>query len=211
MNRNRAFVYIGFIIIFSLRIMNGAAMGNNQHHSSIEIATLGGGCFWCIEAVFEEVDGVVNVISGYAGGHVENPTYEQVSTGTTGHAEVCQIYFDTTKISYREILEIFFSVHDPTTLNRQGADVGEQYRSIILYHSPQQKKIAETLITELEQARVFNNPIVTEVKPLTKFYTAEEYHQDYFKKHPNQAYCALVIQPKLEKFRKHFPEKRKKK
>jgi len=210
MNRNRAFAYIGFIIIFSLGIMNGAAMGNNQHPSSIEIATLGGGCFWCIEAVFEEVDGVVNVISGYAGGHVENPTYEQVSTGTTGHAEVCQIYFDTTKISYREILEIFFSVHDPTTLNRQGADVGEQYRSIILYHSPQQKKIAETLIAELDQAKVFNNPIVTEVKPLKTFYPAEEYHQDYFKKHPNQAYCALVIQPKLEKFRKHFPEKRKK-
>ncbi len=198
-----------FIGIAVLIINTGIAMENHSQQSSIEVATLGGGCFWCIEAVFEAVDGVVDVISGYAGGHLPNPTYEQVCTGTTGHAEVCQIYFDTTKISYREILEIFFTVHDPTTLNRQGADVGEQYRSIILYHTPQQKATAESFIAELEQSRVFPNPIVTEVKPLKQFYPAEDYHQDYFRKHPEQAYCSLVIRPKLEKFKTHFPDKLK--
>ncbi len=207
---------MNFYYIFSLIILMSSVMlgeDNMQAHhkkAAQEIATLGGGCFWCIEAVFEAVDGVTEVINGYAGGHTPNPTYEQVCQGTTGHAEVCQIYFDPQKISYREILEIFFSVHDPTSLNRQGADVGEQYRSIILYHTPQQKAIAEKLIAELEAAKIFDKPIVTEVKPFQLFYPAEAYHQDYFRRNPDKAYCTVVIRPKLEKFKKYFPDKLKK-
>ncbi len=166
-----------------------------------EIATLAGGCFWCIEAVFREVDGVENIASGYTGGTTVNPTYEQVSTGKTSHAEAVQVAFDPMIISYREILEIFFSVHDPTTMNRQGADTGTQYRSAIFYHDEQQKAIAEELIRELNKARLWKKPIVTQISPLDKFYPAEDYHQEYFSRHPEQAYCQMVISPKVNKFR----------
>jgi len=170
----------------------------------VESATLAGGCFWCIEAVFKEVDGVAHVISGYTGGTTVNPTYEQVCTGKTGHTEAVQVRFNPSKISYREILEIFFSVHDPTTLNRQGADVGTQYRSAIFYHNEEQKAVAEALIREFEQANLWNKPIVTQVVALDKFYPAEDYHQEYFSKHPEEGYCQMVISPKIGKFRQKW-------
>jgi len=164
-----------------------------------ELATFGGGCFWCMEAVFERLDGVKSVTSGYAGGTKENPTYKEVCTGVTGHAEVIQIEFDPHKISYEKLLEVFWEAHDPTTMNRQGADAGTQYRSLILYHNDAQKQAAEKS-KELAQWR-FPRPIVTEIVPLTKFFKAEEYHQDYFRKNPNAPYCAVVISPKLEKLK----------
>ncbi len=173
-------------------------------NKGLEKATLGGGCFWCLEAVYQEVRGVASVVSGYAGGHVSNPSYEEVCTGTTGHAEVVQITFDPDVISYREILEIFFAVHDPTTLNRQGADVGTQYRSVIFYHSEEQGKIAKELIEELNSAGIWPNPIVTQVSPFKNFYQAEEYHQNYFKRNPAQPYCQVVIAPKVAQFRQKF-------
>jgi peptide-methionine (S)-S-oxide reductase len=153
-----------------------------------ELATLGGGCFWCTEAVFNQLKGVERVESGYSGGTLENPTYEQVSTGTTGHAEVVQLTFDPSQISFKEILHIFFSTHDPTTLNRQGPDVGTRYRSVIFYHNDQQRIIAEQIIRELTEEKLFDAPIVTEIEPFRKFYKAEDYHKDYFKKHPEQQY-----------------------
>jgi len=171
---------------------------------SLEVATLAGGCFWCIEEVFREVDGVENVVSGYTGGTIVNPTYEQVCTGKTGHAEAVQVKFIPSKLSYREILEIFFSVHDPTTLNRQGADVGTQYRSSIFYHNEQQKRVAEELTGELSRAQLWNRPIVTQIVPLGTFYPADVYHQEYFSRHPEQAYCQMVISPKISKFRKQW-------
>ena len=170
-------------------------------------ATLGGGCFWCIEAVYEEVAGVLDAVSGYAGGHVKNPDYRAVCSGDTGHAEVVQITYDPAVISYEEILLIFFGVHDPTTLNRQGADVGTQYRSIILYHDQAQREAAERLIAELGRDQVFDDPIVTKVEPLEAYYPAEAYHQDYFANNPGQGYCQVVIAPKLAKFRRDFAEK----
>jgi peptide-methionine (S)-S-oxide reductase len=169
-----------------------------------ELATLGGGCFWCLEAVFEQLRGVVRVESGYCGGSTPNATYMQVCTGNTGHAEVVQITFDPRIISYREILEVFFAFHDPTTLNRQGADIGTQYRSVISYHSPEQKQIAEALIAELNAAKMWNRAIVTEVLPFEVFYRAEEYHQGYFRANPTQPYCQSVVAPKVAKLRKHF-------
>ncbi len=174
-----------------------------------EVTTLAGGCFWCIEAIFQEVDGVKNVISGYTGGTTFNPAYQQVCSDTTGHAEAVQVTFDSARISYREILEIFFSVHDPTTLNWQGADTGTQYRSAIFYHSEQQKAIAEELIGELTKARIWKNRIVTQVAPLDKFYPAEDYHREYFLQHPEQAYCQMVISPKVNKFRKQWARRLK--
>ena len=176
---------------------------------SLEVATLAGGCFWCIEAVFREVDGVQNVVSGYTGGTTVNPTYQQVCTGKTGHAEAVQMSFNPSKISYREILEIFFSVHDPTTLNRQGADVGTQYRSAIFYHNEQQKAIAGELIGELNKAHLWNKPIVTQIAQLDTFYPAEDYHREYFSLHPEQAYCQMVISPKVSKFRKQWTKRLK--
>jgi len=173
------------------------------------LATFGGGCFWCVEAVFEELQGVADVVSGYAGGHDENPTYQQVCTGLTGHAEVCQIRYDPEKIGYAELLEVFFKTHDPTTLNRQGPDVGTQYRSVIFYHDQQQKALAERAVRELGAAGAFRRPIVTQIAPLAKFYPAEDYHQDYFRKNPNQGYCRAVVGPKVSKFRKVFKEKLK--
>ncbi|HEY8531655.1 MAG TPA: peptide-methionine (S)-S-oxide reductase MsrA [Limnochorda sp.] len=170
--------------------------------TNLEVATLGGGCFWCLEAVYQEVEGVERVLPGYSGGHVEHPSYEQVCTGTTGHAEVVQLTFDPQVISYRELLEIFFSIHDPTTPNRQGADVGPQYRSVIFYHNPEQEAVARELIEQLEREGVYGAPIVTEVVPFKAFYPAEAYHHRYFERNPNQGYCQVVIAPKLAKFRK---------
>jgi len=181
-----------------------------EHNGKMEVATLGGGCFWCIEAAFNEIRGVVNVESGYAGGELASPTYEQVCTGTTGHAEVVQVTFDPHIISFKEILEIFFTAHDPTTLNRQGADVGTQYRSVIFYNNEKQKEIAEQVIDELNATKVWDNPIVTQVEPLKNFYKAEEYHRRYFTRHPEAAYCKIVIAPKIAKLRKKYREKLKK-
>ena len=174
-----------------------------------ETATLAGGCFWCLEAVFLELNGVEQVFSGYSGGAVENPTYREVSTGTSGHAEVVQVIFDPKKISYEDILKVFFTIHDPTTLNRQGNDVGTQYRSAIYYHNEAQRNIAEIVIKELEGNNVWDNSIITEVAPLQKFYPAEDYHQDYYKQNSDEAYCRIVIEPKVAKLRKHFIDKLK--
>ena len=172
-----------------------------------EVTTLGGGCFWCLEAVYDEMKGVESVESGYMGGSLPNPTYEAICTGTTGHAEVVQITFDPGTVSFREILEIFFAIHDPTTLNRQGNDVGTQYRSAIFYHSSEQKAGAEEVIANLTKDHVFAAPIVTEVAPAATFYMAEEYHQEYFVRNPSQPYCAYLINPKLVKFRQQFAAK----
>jgi peptide-methionine (S)-S-oxide reductase len=180
-------------------------MGNQ-----LEVATLAGGCFWCLEAVFDELKGVESVESGYSGGHVPNPTYAQVCDDTTGHAEVVRITFDPQVISFHNLLKVFFSIHDPTTLNRQGNDAGTQYRSAIFYHSPEQKATAEQVIQELTADHLWDHPIVTEVKPFEQFYMAEDYHQEYFKKNPFQGYCRVVIAPKVAKFRQKFMEQLKK-
>lgn len=174
-----------------------------------EIATLGGGCFWCLEAVYDELRGVEDVVSGYSGGHLKDPSYELVCSGATGHAEVVQVTFDPAVISYREILEVFFTIHDPTTLNRQGADVGTQYRSAIFYHSAEQKATAEAVIAELNAAGLWDKPIVTEVTAFQAFYPAEAYHQEYFARNPYQGYCQFVVAPKVAKFRKKYLAKLK--
>jgi peptide-methionine (S)-S-oxide reductase len=174
-----------------------------------EVATLGGGCFWCLEAVLLDLRGVTRVESGYAGGRTPNPTYEQVCTGSTGHAEVVQVEFDPQVITFRDLLEIFFDIHDPTTLNCQGADVGTQYRSAIFYHTPEQKAVAEKVIAELNASGTWPAPIVTEVVPFTGFYPAEKYHQEYYRQNPNQPYCRAVISPKVDKFRRHHPTRLK--
>ena len=179
--------------------------------NNLETATLGAGCFWCVEAVFDDLKGVEDVVSGYSGGHTENPTYQQVCSETTGHAEVAQITFKTDEISFKEVLQVFFAVHDPTTLNRQGNDVGSSYRSVIFYHSDEQKRIAEEVIKEVTDEGVYDNPIVTQVTPFDKFYVAENYHQEYFANNPNQPYCAAVVAPKVAKFRKKFVDKLKNK
>ncbi len=177
-------------------------MSNNP--TQYEVATLGGGCFWCLEAPYDQLRGVISVESGYAGGHVVNPTYQQVCTGTTGHVEVVRVTFDPQVISYREILQVFFTLHDPTTLNRQGNDIGPQYRSAILYHSPEQQAIAEQVIAETTAAGIWPGPIVTEVVPVSNYYEAEEYHQEYFERNPYQGYCQVIIAPKVAKFRKQY-------
>lgn len=183
----------------------------NETISNEEVATLGGGCFWCLEAVYDDLIGVNSVVSGYAGGHVVNPTYEQVCAKTTGHAEVVQITFDPTLISFREILEVFFTIHDPTTLNRQGNDVGPQYRSVIYFHNEHQRAVANDVISEFNAAKIWSDSIVTEVEPLDIFYVAEDYHQNYFENNPYQPYCQIVVAPKVAKFRKKFNNKRKSK
>jgi len=175
-----------------------------------EIVTLGGGCFWCLQPLFQELRGVDKVEVGYSGGHVNHPTYEAVCTDRTGHAEVAQVTFDPTVISLDEVLKIFFSVHDPTTLNRQGHDVGTQYRSAVFYESPEQKVTAERVIREVDAAKLWGDPIVTEVMPFTAFYRGEEYHQDYFRKNPYAGYCRAVVAPKVVKFRKQFHDRLKK-
>jgi peptide-methionine (S)-S-oxide reductase len=167
-----------------------------------EVATLGGGCFWCLEAVYQELRGVEKVESGYSGGDVPDPTYRQVCSETTGHAEVVQVTFDPEVVSYRDILEVYFTIHDPTTLNRQGADVGTQYRSVIFYHTDEQRRIAEAVISDLESEGIWEDPIVTEVKPFDEFYVAEDYHQNYFRNNGFQPYCQVIIAPKVAKFRK---------
>jgi peptide-methionine (S)-S-oxide reductase len=169
-----------------------------------EIATLAGGCFWCLEAVFKDLRGVEKVVSGYSGGNVPNPTYYQVCEGTTGHAEAVQITFNPQEVSFKELLEVFFTIHDPTTLNRQGADVGTQYRSAIFYNSPEQKSAAEQVIAEMNAAEIWDQPIVTEISPLPEFYVAEDYHQQYYEQNSNQPYCRAVIAPKVAKFRKQY-------
>lgn len=174
---------------------------------STETATLGGGCFWCTEAVFDDVEGVEEVVSGYMGGDVPDPTYEQVCGGGTGHAEVVQLRFDPDRISFREVLEIFFATHDPTTLNRQGGDVGTQYRSVVFHHSDEQKRVAEELIREIEETGAFDDPVVTEISPASRFYRAEAYHQDYYRRNGSQPYCQVVIAPKLAKFRKTYADR----
>ncbi len=201
-----------------LVVLVGSIQANPTRHAQAsekgkkmnkEIATVAGGCFWCIEAPFEELQGVEKAVSGYSGGHVKNPTYQAVSNGSTGHAEVVQITFDPSVVSYREILEVLFTLHDPTTLNRQGNDVGTQYRSAIYYHSPEQKAIAEKFIAELTAAKAYKDPIVTEVTKFSEFYSAEAYHQEYYVNNPNQGYCSYVIAPKIKKFRKQFAAKLK--
>lgn len=182
---------------------------NSIPMDSLSVATFGSGCFWCTEAIFQQVDGVEKVVSGYSGGHVKNPTYKAVTSGTTGHAEVTQIHYDPAKVTFDELLEIFWKTHDPTTLNRQGNDVGPQYRSAVFYHTDEQKQKAEYYKAKLEEAKVYDRPIVTEITAFTEFYAAEDYHQNYFNENGNQPYCAFVIQPKVEKFRKVFADKLK--
>lgn len=183
---------------------------NMTNKNNYELATFGGGCFWCTEAIFDQVKGVVEATSGYAGGDKPNPTYDEVCSGSTGHAEVIQVKYNPDTISFIELLEIFFKTHDPTTPNRQGADRGTQYRSIVLNHNQEQKKQTHAIIEELNKAKIWDNPIVTEVVPLNKFYSAEKYHQEYFKNNKRQMYCQLVIVPKLEKFERIFSDKVKK-
>lgn len=175
-----------------------------------EVATLAGGCFWCLEAVYDQLRGVRSVVSGYAGGHVENPTYQQVCSGRTGHAEVVQIEYDPAEITFRDLLRVFFTIHDPTTIDRQGADVGPQYRSAIFYHSAEQEAVAGEVIREFDSTSVWDSPIVTEVAPLERFWPAEKYHQEYFERNANQPYCQVVIVPKVAKFRKQFVDRLKK-
>ena len=169
-----------------------------------QVATIGGGCFWCLEAVYNELNGVEMVVSGYAGGHVDDPSYSSVSSGRTGHAEVVQITFDPAVVTFKELLQVFFTIYDPTTLNRQGFDVGSQYRSAILYHDTEQKRVVDEVIKEITKAEVWDDPIVTEVAPLEAFYEAEEHHQKYFEKNPYQPYCMAVVRPKVAKFRKEY-------
>jgi peptide-methionine (S)-S-oxide reductase len=185
-------------------------MMDNGKNQSLEVATLAGGCFWCLEAVYDELKGVTDVISGYSGGRVTNPSYEAVCSGETGHAETVQVTFDPQLISFRQLLEVFFTIHDPTTLNRQGADVGTQYRSAIFYHDPVQKATAEQVIHDLELQQIWGKPIVTELIQYTVFHPAEEYHQEYFKRNPYQGYCMAIIAPKVAKFRHKYLEMLKK-
>lgn len=208
--------YIFLFLLISITACNKSKDNNNfkdqeimETTTKLDTATFGSGCFWCSEAIFERVKGVHKVISGYSGGNVEKPTYEQVCTGKTGHAEVCQITFDSSIVSFEELLKIFWKTHDPTTLNRQGADSGTQYRSVIFYHSDEQKKLAEHYKLELDKSGAWENPVVTEIFPLTKFFPAEDYHQNYFANNPTQGYCSFVIAPKVEKFEKVFKEKLK--
>lgn len=187
----------------------GNSMSELTTNDSLQIATFGSGCFWCTEAVFQQVDGVTKVESGYSGGKVKNPSYREVCSGRTGHAEVIQLTYDPSKVSFEELLEIFWGTHDPTTLNRQGADEGTQYRSVIFYHTPEQKQLAEEYKRKLDASGAFSNPIVTEISPLTNFYKAEDYHQNYYNLNGTAPYCSFVIKPKLDKFKKVFSEKLK--
>ena len=199
----KLFIRISILSLIIILMVYGGSMQTNK---KLEKATLGGGCFWCLEAVYQRVKGVEKVVNGYAGGHVKNPTYEQVCSDTTGHAEVVQITFDPQIISYEDILNIFWQIHDPTQLNRQGNDIGTQYRSVIFYHSEEQKQKAQFSKQNLEDEGIFSKTIVTEIVPLTNFYPAEQYHQNYFNNNPSQAYCQLVIAPKVKKFKKNFSE-----
>ncbi len=208
-------IYICFIgIVLAGSVAVSCAQKKNQDMKTektigFETATFGAGCFWCVEAVFQQLDGVTLVESGYSGGHVEDPDYKEVCAGTTGHAEVCQITYDPDEISFSELLEVFWGTHDPTTLNRQGNDVGTQYRSVIFYHDQKQKELAEAYKSKLNAEKIYDNPVVTEITEYSNFYKAEDYHQNYYNQNGNQPYCRLVIQPKVEKFKKVFSEKLK--
>lgn len=209
--RNIFFISIGSVILLCSFLIPTTSKKNNMTTKTItlETVTLGAGCFWCVEAIFDNLKGVKSVVSGYAGGTVKNPSYKEVCAGTTGHAEVCQITYDISIISFNELLEIFWQVHDPTTLNRQGGDVGTQYRSVIFYHTEKQKEIATTYKTKLIEEKVFSNLIVTEITAFTNFYPAEDYHQDYFELNGENPYCSSVVKPKVEKFKKVFKYKLK--
>lgn len=208
------FMTLGFSILSScsetISKSNQEKSMSISEQTKIEIATFGSGCFWCTEAIFERVNGVIKVVSGYSGGTTENPTYKEVCTGTTGHAECTQIYFDPSVVTYDELLEIFWKTHDPTTLNRQGNDIGTQYRSVIFYHNAEQKQKAEYYKKKLEEEKIWDKPIVTEITEFKKFFPAEDYHQNYYENNPYQGYCAFVITPKIEKFEKIFKDKLKK-
>jgi len=202
------------VILVICLLLSGVTFGKNnmiqkENNSNVELASFGAGCFWCVEAIFQELKGVDKVVSGYMGGAIKNPSYKEVCSGETGHAEVCQITFNPNVISYDELLEVFWQIHDPTTLNRQGADVGTQYRSVIFYNSEKQKEIAEAYKKKLNDSGAFNKPIVTKISEAPKFYPAENYHQEYFNNNGQQPYCTFVIKPKMEKFKKVFKEKLK--
>jgi peptide-methionine (S)-S-oxide reductase len=210
----------GISIIFIAVVQLASCVQNNHNFKPIpennmtvdrelDTATFGAGCFWCVEAVFQQLKGVMTVESGYSGGHTKNPTYKEVCTGTTGHAEVCQITFDPSLISFAELLEVFWNTHDPTTLNRQGGDIGTQYRSVIFYHHHEQRLLAEEMKSRLTAANIWKDPLVTEIVPFQEFYKAEAYHQEYYFQNASQPYCSVVITPKLEKFRKVFADKLK--
>lgn len=199
-------LFVSIILLFTQHL-NGQDMEDISNKSSIDTATFGMGCFWCTEAIFEQLKGVTKVTSGYSGGEVANPTYEMICSGTTAYAEVCQIIFDPQLISYQSLLEVFWGMHDPTTLNRQGADVGTQYRSVIFYHDELQKSTADFFKQELEDAEIWSDPIVTEISAYTRFYPAEKYHQDYYRNNASNSYCNLVITPKVKKFQKIFSDR----
>lgn len=211
--KNKIFIYFSLLFYslsgFAAHIPKSHATRVENEVNQTDTAIFASGCFWCIEAKFSQLKGVLKVTSGYTGGHVVNPSYEQVCTGTTGHAEACTIVYDPAVISYDELLEAFFVSHDPTQLNRQGNDVGTQYRSAIYYNNESQRQKTEYYINQLTKQKIYNNPIVTEIKPFTTFYNAESYHQEYYKKNPNQSYCRYVVQPQLEKFKKIFKDKLK--
>jgi peptide-methionine (S)-S-oxide reductase len=206
-----------FCFLVSLTTWDRTARGSVKNHPSVDgvmsderaTATFGGGCFWCLESVYQELEGVEKVVSGYAGGHKPDPSYEEVCSGTTGHAEVVQVTYDPQVTTYRDLLEVFFTIHDPTTVDRQGADVGSQYRSIVLYNNDRERSLAEAMIRELEELDVFKDPIVTQVAPLKVFYPAEEHHQDFFRRNPRQPYCQAVVAPKLAKFRQRWSKRLK--
>ena len=204
-------IVLGCVFFIQTTLHAQSGIQNQNSMEQTEIATFGAGCFWCVETIFQELKGVEEVISGYAGGDTENPTYKEICTGETGHAEVIQIHYQPSIISFAELLEVFWKVHNPTTLNRQGLDVGTQYRSVVFYHSDIQKQEAEKYKTKLDSAGAFPDPIVTEISPFEKFYPAEDYHQDYYSQNPFQGYCRVVIAPKLEKFRKVFKHRLKEK
>ena len=211
-SRDLISLIVSLIFIFAFSFVDNKTPKKEpkmREENNKELATFGSGCFWCTEAIFEQLNGVGSVVSGYSGGKKENPTYKEVCGGETGHAEVTQISFDPTIISFTELLEVFWKTHDPTTLNRQGADIGTQYRSVIFYHNEEQKKLAEEYKGKLTEAEIFNNPIVTEITKFEKFYAAEDYHQDYYEQNKQQQYCSLVITPKVEKFKKVFGDKLK--
>ncbi|MGM0565353.1 MAG: peptide-methionine (S)-S-oxide reductase MsrA [Bacteroidota bacterium] len=195
------------LFLIAAFLLSLQAISQNKSSDMMEKATLGAGCFWCVEAIFERLKGVDEAISGYSGGEIVNPSYREVSSGNTGHAEVVQVFFDPEKISYKEILEVYWKSHDPTQLNRQGADVGPQYRSVIFYHNEDQRKTAEKYKQELEKANIWDDPIVTAIEPFKNFFKAEDYHQEYYENNKNEGYCQFVITPKIEKFKKVFSDK----
>ncbi len=211
--KNNQLLSIILILLFATSVVIGQKNTHKEkqmeNNENLELATFGSGCFWCVEAIFQRVNGVEKVVSGYAGGHVKNPTYKEVCQGTTGHAEVCQLSYNPNIVRFEELLEVFWQTHDPTTLNRQGNDVGTQYRSAVFYHNDEQKELAKKYKKKLNESGAFNNPIVTEIKAYKTMYVAEDYHQNYFNENGSQPYCSFVIQPKLEKFEKVFKDKLK--